>query len=123
MVRSRHVRASQDHSQRPSQVHPAGRGRAFRRQGRQRILRHIGVATDAEELAPLKALGEFVKTHIAHDCRPGVFAPEQFAGQLIEAIRGCHAGVTAVIKCSRNGSPIGSARLSGGRSSWAKCSI
>ena len=54
---------------------------------RQRIVRHIGVATDTEELARLKELGEFLKARIAHDRQPGLFPPEQVAKQVIEAGR------------------------------------
>ena len=54
---------------------------------RQRIVRHVGVATDEAELVRLKELGEFLKARIAHDRQPGLFPPEQVAEQVIEAGR------------------------------------
>ena len=50
-------------------------------------MRHIGVATDAEELARLKELGEYLKARIAHERQPSLFPPEQVAEQVIEAAR------------------------------------
>ena len=44
---------------------------------RQRIVRHIGVATDTQELARLKELGEFLMARIAHEHQPSMFPPEQ----------------------------------------------
>ena len=52
---------------------------------RQRIVRHIGVATDTQELARLKELGEFLMARIAHEHQPSMFPPEQVAEQVIEA--------------------------------------
>ena len=54
---------------------------------RQRIVRHIGVASDEAELARLKELGEFLKAREAHDRQPGLFPPEQVAEEAIEAGR------------------------------------
>ena len=54
---------------------------------RQRIVRHVGVAADEAELARLKELGEYLKARIAHERQPGLFPPEQVAGQVIEAGR------------------------------------
>ena len=52
---------------------------------RQRILRHLGVASDEAELARLKELGAFLKAQEAHERQPGLFPPEQVAEELIEA--------------------------------------
>jgi len=54
---------------------------------RQRIVRHIGVATDEAELLRLRELGEYLKARIAEDRQPGLFPPEQVAEQVIEAGR------------------------------------
>ena len=54
---------------------------------RQRIVRHVGVAANEAELARLKELGEYLKARIAHERQPGLFPPEQVAGQVIEAGR------------------------------------
>ena len=54
---------------------------------RQRIVRHVGVATDEAELLRLKELGEYLKARIAEDRQPGLFPPEQVAEQVIEAGR------------------------------------
>lgn len=51
---------------------------------RQRIVRHVGVATDEAELVRLKELGEYLKARIGHERQPGLFPPEQ----VIEAGRG-----------------------------------
>ena len=60
---------------------------------RQRIVRHVGVAADEAELARLKELGEYLKARIAHERQPGLFPPEQVAGQVIEAGRREAAGL------------------------------
>jgi len=54
---------------------------------RQRIVRHVGVASDEVELARLRELGEFLKAREAHVRQPGLFPPEPVAGELIEAGR------------------------------------
>lgn len=54
---------------------------------RQRIVRHVGVATDEAELVRLKELGEYLKARIGHERQPGLFPPEQVAEQVIEAGR------------------------------------
>ncbi len=54
---------------------------------RQRIVRHVGVATDEAELVRLKELGEYLKARIGHERQPGLFPPEQAAEQVIEAGR------------------------------------
>ncbi|MDE0000635.1 MAG: IS1634 family transposase [Rhodospirillaceae bacterium] len=54
---------------------------------RQRIVRHVGVATDEAELLRLRELGEYLKARIAEDRQPGLFPPEQVAEQVIEAGR------------------------------------
>ena len=54
---------------------------------RQRIVRHVGVATDEAELVRLKELGEYLKARIADERQPSLFPPEQVAEQVIEAGR------------------------------------
>ncbi len=54
---------------------------------RQRIVRHLGVASDEAELRRLKELGQYLKARIAEDRQPGLFPPEQVAEQVIEAGR------------------------------------
>ena len=54
---------------------------------RQRIVSHVGVASNEAELARLKELGEFLKAREAHERQPGLFPPEQVAEELIDAGR------------------------------------
>ncbi|MYH68622.1 MAG: IS1634 family transposase [Gammaproteobacteria bacterium] len=52
---------------------------------RQRIVRHIGIALDGDELVRLKDLAEVVKAKLAADTQPQLFPPEDVAEQLIAA--------------------------------------
>jgi len=54
---------------------------------RQRIVRHIGVASDEAELVRLKELGEYIKAREADARQPGLFPPDQVAEEAIEAGR------------------------------------
>ena len=52
---------------------------------RQRIVRHIGIAMDEDELVKLKDLAEVVKAKLAADTQPQLFLPEDVAEQIIAA--------------------------------------
>ena len=54
---------------------------------RQRILRHIGVAIDDDELERLKQLGEYVRAKLIDERQPTLFPPEQLAETAIGAGR------------------------------------
>ena len=58
---------------------------------RQRIVRHVGVASNDADLARLKELGEFMKAGEAHRRQPGLFPPEQVAEAVIAAGRAAAA--------------------------------
>ena len=52
---------------------------------RQRIVRHIGIAFDEDELVRLKDLAEVVKAKLQAETQPELFPPEDVAEQLIAA--------------------------------------
>lgn len=52
---------------------------------RQRIVRHIGIALDADELVRLKALAEVVKAELHAQSQPELFAPDATARQVVAA--------------------------------------
>jgi hypothetical protein len=52
---------------------------------KQRIVRHIGTARDADELARLKDLAEVVKAKLEADVQPALFPPDDVAEQVIAA--------------------------------------
>lgn len=52
---------------------------------RQRIVRHIGIALDADELVKLNDLAAVVKAQLEADTQPQLFPPEDVAEQLIAA--------------------------------------
>ena len=52
---------------------------------RQKIVRHIGIAMDAEELVRLKDLAEVVKAKLQAHTQPELFPPEDVAEQVIAA--------------------------------------
>ncbi len=54
---------------------------------RQRIVRHIGVAMDEDELERLRRLGEYVKAKLEDEHQPSLFAPETIADQVIRVGR------------------------------------
>ena len=54
---------------------------------RQRIVRHLGIAMDDDELVRLKQLGEFVKAKIENERHPSLFPPEKLVEQAIKAGR------------------------------------
>ena len=54
---------------------------------RQRIVRHIGVAMDEDELERLRQLGEYVKAKLEDERQPLLFAPEKIAEQVIRVGR------------------------------------
>ena len=52
---------------------------------RQRVVRHIGIALDEDELVKLKDLAEVVKATLEADTQPQLFPPEDVAEQVIAA--------------------------------------
>ena len=54
---------------------------------RQRIVRHIGVAMDEDELERLRQLGEYVKAKLEDERQPLLFAPEKIADRVIRVGR------------------------------------
>ena len=54
---------------------------------RQKIVRHIGIALDEDELVKLKDLAEVVKAKLQADTQPALFPPEDVAEQVIAAQR------------------------------------
>ena len=54
---------------------------------RQKIVRHIGIAMDEDELVRLKDLAAVVKAKLEADTQPGLFPPEDVAEQVIAAQR------------------------------------
>ena len=54
---------------------------------RQRIVRHIGVAMDEDELERLRRLGEYVKAKLEDEHQPSLFAPDTIADQVIRVGR------------------------------------
>ena len=54
---------------------------------RQKIVRHIGIAQDEDELVKLKDLAEVVKAKLHADTQPELFPPEDVAEQVIAARR------------------------------------
>ena len=59
---------------------------------RQKIVRHIGVALDEDELVKLKDLAEVVKAKLEADTQPELFPPDDVAEQVIAAQRRCDEG-------------------------------
>lgn len=52
---------------------------------RQKIVRHVGIAMDEDELVKLKDLAEVVKAKLEADTQPELFRPEDVAEQVIAA--------------------------------------
>lgn len=52
---------------------------------RQKIIRHVGVAQDEDELSRLRELGEFIKTKLENEGQLPLFPPEEIAKQVIES--------------------------------------
>jgi transposase len=52
---------------------------------RQKIIRHVGIAMDEEELVLLKELAQVTKARLEAEHQPQLFPPEQVARQIIEA--------------------------------------
>ena len=55
---------------------------------RQRIVRHVGIAADNQELEHLKSLAELIKAKIEEQIQPALFSPEELA-KLIHQGRQC----------------------------------
>lgn len=51
---------------------------------RQRVIRHIGSASNDEELEELFKKGELVKAQILDERQPGIFSPEEMASMAVE---------------------------------------
>ena len=62
---------------------------SYRKDGqpRQRIIRHIGVATDDDALQRLKDMAEHIKATMLHEDQPRLFPPEDMAEMVIETKR------------------------------------
>ena len=62
---------------------------SYRKDGqpRQRIIRHIGVATDDDALQRLKDMAEHIKATMLHEDQPRLFPPEDMAEMVIETRR------------------------------------
>jgi transposase len=60
---------------------------SFRHDGkaRQRVVRHIGIANNDDELRRLRELGEYVKAKLEADAQPALFPAEDLAQLAIEA--------------------------------------
>ena len=65
---------------------------------RQRIVRHVGIAMDDDELVRLKELGEFIKAKISDERQPGLFPPEPIAEQAIRASRAANKALRVDLK-------------------------
>jgi len=52
---------------------------------RQRIVRHIGIAMDEDELQRLRDLGEYVKAKLEVESQPSLFPAEDLARMAVEA--------------------------------------
>ena len=55
---------------------------------RQRIVRHVGIAADNQELEHLESLAELIKAKIEEQIQPALFSPEELA-RLIHQGRQC----------------------------------
>ena len=79
------VRSRQVHAQQPPQV--VQLVESHRKDGkiRQRIVRHIGIAMDEDELQRLRDLGEYVKVKLEAESQPTLFPAEDLAQMAIEA--------------------------------------
>ena len=52
---------------------------------KQKIVRHVGIAMDEEELARLKELAEVIKAKLETDHQPQLFPPDEVAQQILKA--------------------------------------
>lgn len=52
---------------------------------RQKILRHVGIAEDEDELIKLKELAEYIKTKLEAEHQPSLFTPEEVAKQVLQS--------------------------------------
>jgi hypothetical protein len=52
---------------------------------KQKILRHVGIATDDAELTKLLDVAEYIKAKIEHEHTPTLWPPEETAGMVIAA--------------------------------------
>ena len=52
---------------------------------RQKILRHVGIAMDDDELIKLKELGEYIKSKLESEHQASLFSPEQVTQQVLES--------------------------------------
>jgi hypothetical protein len=60
---------------------------SYRKDGkiRQRIVRHVGIAMDEDELQRLRDLGEYVKAKLEAESQPTLFPAEDLAQLAVEA--------------------------------------
>ena len=54
---------------------------------KQKILRHVGIAMNDEELERLKDVAEFIKSQLEAEHQPDLFSAEEAATQVIQAKR------------------------------------
>ena len=66
---------------------------------RQKIIRHIGIAQDEDELLRLRELGEFIKAKLENENQLSFFAPEDIAKQVIASkLRHCNKPLKVDLK-------------------------
>lgn len=52
---------------------------------RQKILRHVGIAIDEDELVKLKELAQYIKSKLEAEHQPSLFTPEQVTEQILQS--------------------------------------
>ena len=52
---------------------------------KQRIVRHVGIAANDEELAKMKELAEFIRAGLETESAPALFRPDELARMAIDA--------------------------------------
>ena len=52
---------------------------------RQKILRHVGIAMDEDELIKLKELAEYIKAKLEAEHQPSLFSPEDVMEQVLKS--------------------------------------
>ena len=52
---------------------------------REKILRHVGIANDADELVKLKELAQYLKAKLEAEHQPSLFSPEEVADQVLNS--------------------------------------
>ena len=66
---------------------------------RQKIIRHVGIAQDEDELLRLRELGEFIKAKLENENQLSFFAPEEISKQVIASkFRHCNKPLKVDLK-------------------------